>query len=103
MGTTRNAGCLSGKTVGSCIAVAPELVFDPADLRLREPSRGLASRFVAQLASENLTNVRLGQLGAKFDIARALVSGEMLAAVGDDAVGGQARILSDDEKPHGLA
>src|SRR6185369_2837535 len=80
IGTTRSTGSRLGNTLDEFLA-----------------------RDLAQLAPEDLADVRLRQLVAEHHVARALVAGQVLAAVLHDVAGGERGILLDDVQAHRLA
>src|SRR5689334_8923970 len=60
-------------------------------------------RLLAQFAAKNLADVRFWQLGAKLDVARAFVAGEVRAAVRHQRLRGEPAVPGDDIELHGLA
>src|SRR5882757_8772156 len=52
---------------------------------------------VAQFAAQDFSDVGLGQIGPELDLLGDLVGGQLRAAVFDHLVGGQVRVLLDDE------
>ena len=52
---------------------------------------------VAQFAAQDLADIGLGQVGPELDLLGHLVGGELRAAVLDDFLGGEVRVLLDDE------
>src|SRR6478672_420122 len=60
--------------------------------------RGLL--LVAQFAAQDLADIGLGQIVPELDLLGDLVGGQLRAAVLDDFLGGEARVLLDDEGFH---
>src|SRR5450631_449824 len=105
MGTTRNAGCLSGSVTRSPVVTVDSgsrawVVAIDVRASRREPlgSRRLLSGLVAQLAAQDLAHVRLGQLGPKLDVPRTLVPRQLFAAMREQGFTGQRRVFLDDEQ-----
>src|SRR6266536_2300167 len=75
--------CNSSSAAKSCFSAFSFLAFFVSFVvRILSPTRSRRLlRLVAQLAPEDLADIRLGQVLAEIDIARAFVSGQMLAAV----------------------
>src|SRR5262245_3427308 len=96
IGTTRSVGARSGSVICPVMTTS-------ADALKFERLRRLALHFVAELAPQDLAHVGLRQLLAEFDVARALVAGQMLAAVADHVLDRQCLVLLDDEELHRFA
>src|SRR4051795_4453548 len=63
--------------------------------------RGLL--LVAQFAAQDLADIGLGQVGPELDLLGDLVGGQLRAAVLDDFLSREVRVLLDDEGFHRLA
>src|SRR5262245_29856455 len=85
IGTTRRTGIDAGMLTLSSMLMAP-----------RGSSRRGLLCLVAQFAPQNLPDVRLRQLVAEFDVARTFICGHVLAAILDNRVRGERRILPND-------
>src|SRR6185312_51128 len=91
IGTTRSTGSPCGSAMWRDVVIA------------RGSCGGRAARLVAQLAAEDLADIRLRQLGAELDIARHLVARQPLAAEAQQVLGGERGIALDREELDRLA
>ena len=66
-------------------------------------SGGRGLLFVAQFAAQDLADIGLRQVGPELDLLRDLVVRQLLVAELDDVLGGEVRVLLDDERLDGLA
>src|SRR5688572_30456308 len=111
IGTTRSTG---GRSGSSTVAAAFRSVtadsrcgastrYPAESSRLGRLARRLGPRLVPKLATQDLADVGLRQLGAELDLARHLVAGQVLAAMADQRLRGEAFVLLDDEQLHRFA
>src|SRR5262245_28322549 len=95
IGTTRNVGGLSGSVADSVVISRSVRRAGPRSAMLRG---GLALHFVAKLPAQDLADVGLRQVLPEFDVARALVTRQVLAAMLQHGLRGQAFVFPDHEE-----